>query len=155
MTTGSFDMSARKRSIATAPPGPAGDVPAVAGLSVTPEVPVADAGDAMQAWTAACEAATRTAFDAIEQGTHAWAEMQALLWLWPLHWWAPSHPLTPDAVDAGAAARDWFGKFLAGTTPPQPVQEATREWLALGLRSWTSLWAPWTGAPSCRGLHPA
>lgn len=101
--------------------------------------------EVMQGWTSVYEAATRSAFDSIEQATNAWIEMQSLLWLWPLRVLNPGNPLAPAAADeVNGPASDWFGKFFAGTTPPQPMQESARELMALSMRSWSSMWMPWT-----------
>ena len=95
-------------------------------------------------WSAIYEAYTRQAFDNLEQATNAWVEMQSLLWLWPLRLWNPASPFAPAAPDqTNGAGSDLFGKFFAGTTPPQPMQESARELMTLSMRSWSSMWAPW------------
>ncbi|MCM5679691.1 hypothetical protein M8A51_09105 [Schlegelella sp. S2-27] len=101
--------------------------------------------EAAQRWTSVYEAATRSAFDNIEQATNAWIEMQSMFWLWPLRVWSPGSPLAPASADeTNGPGADWFGKFFAGTTPPQPIQESARELMTLGMRSWSTMWAPWT-----------
>jgi hypothetical protein len=100
--------------------------------------------DVMDGWASMYEACTRQAFDNLEQATNAWVEMQSLLWLWPLRLWNPASPFAPAAAnETDGPGSDLFGKFFAGTTPPQPMQESARELMTLSMRSWSSMWAPW------------
>lgn len=114
------------------------------------------ANEALRGWTSLYEAATRSAFDGIEQATNAWIEMQSMFWLWPLRFWSPGNPLAPAGADeADGPGSDWFGKFFAGTTPPQPVQESARELMTLSMRSWSSMWAPWAAwSPASSAATP-
>ncbi|AKJ28169.1 hypothetical protein [Caldimonas brevitalea] len=104
--------------------------------------------DPLGQWLSLCDAYTRTTFDSAEQVSAAWAEMQAL-WLSPLQWWMPSAGRwMPNAAEA---VRDQdASKLVAGTMPPQPLQEATRELMTVGLHSlgdWRRWWGPWAAWP--------
>ena len=128
-------------------PEPAMPVPPVSAEVVdiafreTAEGPVQD--ESARAWMSACEAATRAGFDSLEQATNAWAQMVAGCWMAPMQWWWPGM-VQPDTEDTSPGV--FASRLMAGTTPPQPLQETTRELMLMGWRFWAeclSIATPW------------